>query len=328
VSSYKCSLPLDQIGKPYAQSRDMLRRSTPRAVQNNLKAAEGGAAEASETEVLHLMRRHGVFRSDGGGRPVSTKWLAAAMAAMKLLPIGVPPTNQLAQLRVVLAGKSIGAWLDERGLDGRQTRQLLLWMRRLASIQSEATAFRVVVEWANCRTEDTSWKEQALRAFLARQLAATCADARSAAEQAWPWRELLAMPQDWRLLWNQVVVRAHGEATRRNTVAAEKSRDDVYAAALRALGGGDPARFWRAVGAAIAARDSGVRSLRVPNRLIEDTIAAAVEPPSRSHRERKRPKVPARWDALLSQLRCACGEERVHVFRAFRSLLAQYDGWK
>ena len=47
---------------------------------------------------------------------------------------------------------------------------------------------------------------------------------------------------------------------------------------LRALGGADPARFWRAVGAAIAPRDSGKRSLRVANRVIVETLKEAVEP--------------------------------------------------
>ena len=102
----------------------MRRRSPPRGVQNNLNAAERDAAATSEMEELHLMRRQGVLRSDGGGRPCSSKWLAAAKAAMQLLPAHVSPSDQMAQLRAALAGQSIAAWLRARGLDGGQTRQL------------------------------------------------------------------------------------------------------------------------------------------------------------------------------------------------------------
>ena len=56
---------------------------SPRGVQNKLHAAEDGAAATSEKKVLHPMRHEGVLRSDGGGRPCSNKWLAAAKSAMK-----------------------------------------------------------------------------------------------------------------------------------------------------------------------------------------------------------------------------------------------------
>ena len=80
----------------------MERRCSPRGVQNKLHAAEEAAAATAAKEELLAMRHDGVLRSDGGGRPCSVKWLAAAKAAMELLPFNVPATQHPTQLRAAL----------------------------------------------------------------------------------------------------------------------------------------------------------------------------------------------------------------------------------
>ena len=153
------------------------------------------------------------------------------------------------------------------------------------------------------------------------------------AAQSWPPTVFQGMPEDWLVSWRQVVMLARAAATRQMTLETQQCGVDAHVSRLRTLGGADPARFWRAVGKAIAARDSGrTRSLRMANRLIVDGLAevAAPAPPGgrSSRRVCKQAKMPARWDVLLRTLDNARGDERVHVFRAVRHLLAQYDGWK
>ena len=111
------------------------------------------------------MRHEGVLRSDGSGRPCSIKWLAAAKSAMELLPVGVPAREHPTNLRAALAGQSVGSWLQARGLDGRQTRQLYTWMGRLAAIRPEVAAFRVVVEWANASSASLAGTAYAPRTY-------------------------------------------------------------------------------------------------------------------------------------------------------------------
>ena len=162
----------------------MLRQpSKRRGVQNNLAAAEFAQQSTEDVQALRSLRLEGVLRSDGGGRPCSIQWLRAAMAAKQMLPPGVPPSQQLATFKVALAGESVAAWLRNRGLDGRQTKQLSAWMERRASLQPElGAALRVLVEWANdpkLLQETSSLEEQAWRAFLARRLAALNKQART-----------------------------------------------------------------------------------------------------------------------------------------------------
>ena len=304
----------------------MLRQpSKRRGVQNNLAAAEFAQQSTEDVQALRSLRLEGVLRSDGGGRPCSIKWLHAAMAARQMLPPGVPPSQQLATFSVALAGESVAAWLRKRGLDGRQTRQLSAWMERLASLQPEPpSAFRALVDWAN--SPPSSVEEQAWKAFLARRLAALNKQARTTADQSWPVQRIQAMPEEWLMAWRQAVASARGVSSRRNAAAAASARVHAHSRRLRDLSGSDAARFWQSIGAEIAMRDGGARSLRVAHRLILETLEAEVAP--RGHRlraERKRPR--ARWDVLLSELKSACGDERKYAFRAVLALLAQYDGW-
>jgi hypothetical protein len=309
----------------------MLRQpSKRRGVQNNLAAAEFAQQSTEDVQALRSLRLEGVLRSDGGGRPCSIKWLHAAMAARQMLPPGVPPSQQLATFSVALAGESVAAWLRKRGLDGRQTRQLSAWMERLASLQPElGAALRVLVEWANgpiLLQKPSSLEEQAWRAFLARRLAALSKQARTTADQSWPVQRIQAMPEEWLMAWRQVVASARGVSSRRNAVAVAADGVHAHLRRLRDLSGSDAARLWQSIGAEIAMRNLGARSLRVPNRLILETLEAEVAPRKHMSRaERKRPR--ARWDVLLSELKSACGDERVYAFRAIRALLAQYDGW-
>ena len=130
------------------------------------------------------------------------------------------------------------------------------------------------------------------------------------------------------MTWRQrgVSSPARGVSSRRNAVAVASDGVNAHMRRFRDLSGSDAARFWQSIGAEIAMRDLGARSLRVPNRLILETLEEEVAPREhRSRAERKKPR--ARWDVLLSELKSACGDECVYAFRAVRALLAQYDGW-
>jgi len=307
-----------------------------RGPQNKPPTEGSKAVEAA----LLAMRRDGVLRADKGGRPPDAAWVAAALEAFALLPTGVRPGTEMQALRQELGDASLRGWLEQRGVDGRQTRQLGTWLERLSLVRpAPRQAATVLFDWASVPAGTEPCPEAALRAWLARQLAATCTEGRDAASASWPAArigELLAEHQGpFRAAWRRLASVCRGAATREETQAAESALERASAARLRALGGSDVPRFWRAVGEAVASRDGGHRSLLVANRIILEAVEEGASGGGgkrvRASRagEQAEPTDGRRdaWVGLLREMHTSDRDALVVTFRAVRGFLAQYHGW-
>ena len=100
---------------------------------------------------LLAMRRDGVLSTDKGGRPPDPAWVAAALDAFQLLPTGVRLGTEVQALRQELGGgASLRGWLEQRGVDGRQTRKLGTWLERLSLVRpAPRQVATVLIEWAS-----------------------------------------------------------------------------------------------------------------------------------------------------------------------------------
>jgi hypothetical protein len=289
---------------------------------------------------LLAMRRDGVLSTDKGGRPPDPAWVAAALDAFQLLPTGVRLGTEVQALRQELGGgASLRGWLEQRGVDGRQTRQLGTWLERLSLVRpAPRQVATVLFDWVSVPAGTEPCPEAALRAWLARLLAATCSEGRDAARASWPAARIRALRggELFRIAWDRVASVSRGAATREMTQAAAIRLEHASAARLRALGGSDVPRFWRAVGEAVATRDSGHRSLLVANRIILEAVEEGARGGggkrarvSRSM-EQAEPTDGRReaWVGLLREMGTSDRDAVVVTFRAIRGLLAQYDGWR
>ena len=190
-------------------------------------------------------------------------------------PSGVRLGMEVQALRQELGGASLRGWLEQRGVDGRQTRQLGTWLERLSLVRpAPRQVATVLFDWVSVPAGTEPCPEAALRAWLARLLAATCSEGRDAARASWPAARIRALRggELFRIAWDRVASVSRGVATREVTQAAAICLEHASAARLRALRGSDVPRFWRAVGEAIASRDSGHRSLLVANRIILEAV--------------------------------------------------------
>ena len=174
----------------------MERSKRSRVAHNNSPRVPTGVSLAVEAALL-AMRRDGVLRADKGGRPPESAWVAAALEAFKLLPAGVRPGTEVQALRQELGGVSLWEWLEQRGVDGRQTRQLGTWLQRLSLVRpAPRQVATVLFEWASVPAGTEPCPEVALRARLARLLAATCSEGRDAARESWPVQRIRELKGD------------------------------------------------------------------------------------------------------------------------------------
>ena len=316
----------------------MERSKRSRVAHNNSPRVPTGVSLAVEAALL-AMRRDGVLRADKGGRPPESAWVAAALEAFKLLPAGVRPGTEVQALRQELGGVSLWEWLEQRGVDGRQTRQLGTWLQRLSLVRpAPRQVATVLFEWASVPAGTEPCPEVALRARLARLLAATCSEGRDAARESWPVQRIRELKGDgpFSSAWDRLASVSRGAATREETQAAESALELASATRLRTLGGSDVPRFWRSVGEAVASRNSGQRSLRVANRIVLEAVEEGAKGGSGKRARVSRAMEHAvttdgrrdAWVGLLSELRNLDRDALVMTFRAVRGFLAQYDGWR
>ena len=316
----------------------MERSKRSRVAHNNSPRVPTGVSLAVEAALL-AMRRDGVLRADKGGRPPESAWVAAALEAFKLLPAGVRPGTEVQALRQELGGVSLWEWLEQRGVDGRQTRQLGTWLQRLSLVRpAPRQVATVLFEWASVPAGTELCPEVALRARLARLLAATCSEGRDAARASWPVARIRELKGHgpFSSAWDRIASVSRGAATREETQAAESALELASATRLRALGGSDVPRFWRSVGEAVASRNSGQRSLRVANRIVLEAVEEGAKGGSGTRARVSRAMEHAvttdgrrdAWVGLLSELRNLDCDALVMTFRAVRGFLAQYDDWR
>ena len=288
---------------------------------------------------MAALRTNGGLRSDRSGRAPTARWVAAALSARRMIPSG-EAGDELTVLRRVLGARSVGQWMrEDHGLDGSQTNHLRKWLRRISLLPSpHAAALTTIIQWA-CGGEpyadEAAGRGSALvavrakQAWLARLLASTCREAHAAADDAWPVLRLQAMRTcpGWRAACSDA-----WRLNAPNVSRAEQLRRLTQSAAtqLRDLGGGNRARFWRSVGAAVAGRNSQERKLKsVPNRLLEDTISFGPLVAGRVTRTGAEggKQVRCGWGKLRSMLDATRGDKRVAMFRAVWMMLEKYDSW-
>ena len=105
-------------------------------------------------------------------------------------------------------------------------------------------------------------------------LAATCSEGRDAARASWPVARIRALKgnKPFRTAWDCVASVSRCGDSGGDQAAEYLALEHASAARLRALGGSDVPRFWRAVGEAVAIRNCGHRSLLVANRIVLEAV--------------------------------------------------------